>query len=97
MSLSSILSLLCDNPLFLHPSETELSRLLPGFQKILPQPQAVFLEGEMPTTMRGMPVVESEALSALDQTLEEALEAETLAQLALQRRTSYQTDHYKQA
>ena len=96
MPLSSTLSYLADNPLFLHPSESELGRLIPGFETILALPQPVFLEDEEPTTMRGMLVVESEALRALERTLEEALEAEVVAQLALHRRTSFDADLYKQ-
>ena len=91
-----MLSCLGDNPLFLHLSESELQRLLPGFEAILPVPQPIFLEDERPTAMQGMLVVESEALGDLDRTLEEALEAETGAQLALQRRMSFDANRYKQ-
>lgn len=91
----SILSRLGERAFFLHPSETELGRLLPRYERLLPMPQPIYLEGEMPTAMRGMMVVESAELSDLDRTLEDALEVEALAQLALHRRKSFDVDRHK--
>ena len=74
---------------FLSPTDAELRDLVPDYLTSLPQPQQVFLEEENRPPVYGFPVLQSSGLRALAQALEEYIQAEEEAQVAVMKRQAF--------
>jgi len=94
MSATSLLQILPGPFNFLRLDMEEVRRLLPDFQKSLPQPRQVFFEDESATPARGFPVQQSGPMEELRASLRNYLAAEEGVQLAILAREPYDRKQY---
>lgn len=74
---------------FLRPDGEEVRRLFPDLEKTVPSPRPVFLEDESATPLRGFPVLLSDGMKALRDSLRQYLLSEEAMQVSILRRESY--------
>jgi len=79
---------------FLRQEEEEIRRLFPTPERILPQPQQIFLDDESATPLWGFPLLASSGMRELGQALEDYLLAEEELQKSLISRQSYDRKLY---
>ena len=71
---------------FLRLDDDEIRRIVPDAERVLPQPQRIFLEDESATNLRGFPILVSAELQELGHALAEYLAAEAEVQVVHLRR-----------
>ncbi len=79
---------------FLRPDAEEIRRIVPGAERLLPEPQKIFLADEATTPLIGFPVFSSPQLAALEEALEDYLSAEEEAQFKLYNREPFDSRRY---
>lgn len=97
MSAATFVQLLRGPFNFLRPTSEELRTLFPETEKILPAPQAIFLEDESATPLNGFPVLLSDGVEALKRALFEYVEIEEQVQISVFQRRSFDWKSYEAA
>ena len=81
---------------FLDPNPTQVRRLIPSAEDILPMPQRIFLEDEEATPLVGFPILLSPELQLVDRALDDYLAAEVEAQSTFFTRQAFDSKLYSQ-
>ncbi|HUF79295.1 MAG TPA: hypothetical protein VMR44_10300 [Thermoanaerobaculia bacterium] len=97
MSLSAILPHLQGPFSFLRPEEEELRRIVAAGRFSLPRPQPIYLEDEGATPLQGFPVLVSDSLRALRESLIQYVLQEESSQVGILRRAPGDRKAYGQA
>jgi hypothetical protein len=82
---------------FLVRTPEEIRRVVPDFEKSLPQPQKIFLEDEESTPLAGFPILASRELTSLEQSLEQYVAQEEEVELAVQQRAAFDSSAFQGA
>lgn len=91
----SVLEQLCRGTFLFLPSDpTEIRRVLPEIDEVLPSPSLIYLEDESATPLVGFPVLEGRALGKIADRFHAYLDAEIEAQVAYQTRSSFDSKAY---
>lgn len=80
---------------FGHPHEDQANPRIARLRKMLPRTVPIFLEGEKPSSLRGLLVTDSPQLQAFEQALDTVIHSETAAQLALRCRTTFDASAHR--
>lgn len=82
---------------FLRPDESEIRRVIPAAEDILPVPQRIFLEDLEATPLIGFPVLLNRSLRLIDEALAAYLRSETEVQAAVFSRQPFDSKLYGQS
>lgn len=82
---------------FLRPTPEEIRRVIPAAEDVLPPPQPIFLEDEDAQPVVGYPILRSDGLGELTESMAQALDAEEGAQVAVFNRSAFDSRAYAQA
>ena len=80
---------------FLVKSPEELRKLIPDFERSVPNPQRIYLEDESSTPILGFPILATPELTSLEQALEAYIFQEEEVELAVQQRTSFDSSAFQ--
>ncbi len=80
---------------FLVKSPEELRRLIPDFERSVPNPQRIYLEDEASTPILGFPILATPELSSLEQALESYIIQEEEVELAVHQRASFDSSAFQ--
>lgn len=94
MAISVIEHLARGSFVFLRPDVSEIRRVIPLADEILPEPQTIYLEDETSTPVLGFPILMSRSLSRLNDLLSEYIRCEEEAQVASFARTAFDSKAY---
>ena len=97
MSVSALEQLCRGSFVFLKPEPTEIRRIIPQIDEMLPQPQKIYLQDESATPAIGFPIAQSRALEKLEERFLALLDAEIGAQVAYHTRSSFDSKAYARA
>jgi hypothetical protein len=79
---------------FLRSDPSEIRRVIPQADEILPEPQTIYLEDESSTPLLGFPVLVSRSLVRLNDLLSEFVRSEEEVQVAYVARTAFDSKAY---
>lgn len=94
MSVSALEQLCRGSFVFLKPEATEIRRIIPQIDEVVPQPQQIYLQDETATPLVGFPVAASRALAKLEERFLAYLDAEIEVQVAFHTRASFDSKAY---
>ena len=94
MSVSALEQLCRGSFVFLKPEPTEIRRVIPQIDEVLPQPQKIYLKDESATPLVGFPISIGRAQTKLQERFLAYLEAEIEVQVAFHTRASFDSKAY---
>ncbi|MDA8017437.1 MAG: hypothetical protein MPN21_08295 [Thermoanaerobaculia bacterium] len=94
MSVSALDQLCRGSFAFLKPEPTEIRRVVPQIDEIVPQPQKIYLKDESATPLVGFPIAQGRTLEKLEQRFLAYVDAEIEVQVAYHTRASFDSKAY---